>query len=318
MRWRVILLLFIGLASPASSQLGLPPVSGVAEQVTDRLGQVVDEAAGLDLRQPIGSALRLAQDRVARLTAFARDHRATVELDDTGQPARRGVVLMLDADQDALDKARQLGFAAKSSDDFGNLGLSATELAVPEGEGLASALTLLRKALPDKIITADQLHFPSGVASDAKTGPACQTSLPSIATPVGVIDSGIAPAVSTIAAKGFASGAPAPSDHGTAVASLLRGAGVMHILSADVYGRDPAGGNALAIVRALDWLAGKNVLVISISLAGPRNPLMERAVAAVAKRGVFLSPKVLWNVSGLRQLCQRDCNSNFKTALASR
>ncbi len=59
----------------------------------------------------------------------------------------------------------------------------------------------------------------------------------------------------------------------------MRGAGVRNIYAADVYGRDPAGGGALAIARALNWLAAKKMRVISISLVGPRNPLLERAFA---------------------------------------
>jgi len=90
------------------------------------------------------------------------------------------------------------------------------------------------------------------------------------------------------AARGFAAGAPRASDHGTAIASLLRHAGVGAILSADVYGRDPAGGGALAIVRALDWMQGQRVPVVSISLTGPDNPLLARAVASCLARGMVI------------------------------
>ena len=72
-----------------------------------------------------------------------------------------------------------------------------------------------------------------------------------------MIDGAPGKAVPVAAQRGFAKGAPYSSDHGSAVASLLAGAGVRRVLAADVYGTDPAGGNALAIARALDWLAGK-------------------------------------------------------------
>jgi subtilisin family serine protease len=112
--------------------------------------------------------------------------------------------------------------------------------------------------------------------------------MPAIATPVGLIDGGVGPSVSVRAQQSFASSGPAPSDHGTAIASLLRDAGVRSIVSADVYGRDPAGGSALAIARALDWMVGQKVSVVSISLVGPRNPLLERAIAAASTRGTIL------------------------------
>lgn len=288
MQLRVIPLLLLALASPASSQIGLPPMGDVVGQVTERIDRTVADAANLDLLGSVDSAMQLAQDRVARLTTFVRRNRDQVEVDDQGQPARRGIVIVLDADPAALETARQLGFTANVSDDFGNLGLSTTELKAPDGMDLLRALSVLRKALPGSTITADQLHFTSGSAGKTASSAISRPSLPRIATKVGVIDGGIDRSVATVAAKGFANGAPAPSDHGTAIASLLRHAGVTSIVAADVYGRDPAGGNALAIVRALDWMAGENVSVVSISLVGPRNPLMERAVAAMAKRGVII------------------------------
>src|SRR3546814_3630277 len=78
--------------------------------------------------------------------------------------------------------------------------------------------------------------------------------------------------------RGFASGAPSANRHGTAVASLLVGTGPVRgaapgrrLLAADVYGTDPAGGNASAIARALGWLVESGVAVTTISLVGPDN-----------------------------------------------
>lgn len=112
--------------------------------------------------------------------------------------------------------------------------------------------------------------------------------MPPIATPVGVIDGGAGAAVAVAETRGFARGAPRASDHGSAVASLLRHAGVQRIVVADVYGDDPAAGNALAVARALDWLVGKEVRVVSISLVGPSNPVVARAVASAQRRGAVI------------------------------
>src|SRR3546814_7932466 len=75
--------------------------------------------------------------------------------------------------------------------------------------------------------------------------------------------------------RGFAAGAPHASRHGTAVASLLIGSGAVRgaapggrLLAADVYGSDPAGGNASAIARALGWLVQRGAAVTTISLVG--------------------------------------------------
>ena len=110
---------------------------------------------------------------------------------------------------------------------------------------------------------------------------------------IGMIDGGIEG--SAAQQRGFAAGAPRPSAHGTAVASLIAGSGRVRgaapgarILAADVYGNDPAGGNATAIARALAWLVGERVPVVTVSLVGPPNPLLARVVAAAQARGTMI------------------------------
>jgi subtilisin family serine protease len=60
------------------------------------------------------------------------------------------------------------------------------------------------------------------------------------------------------------------------------------VLAADVYGTDPAGGNASAIARALGWLAQRGVAVTTISLVGPDNRLLAIAVARAQQRGMLI------------------------------
>ena len=55
---------------------------------------------------------------------------------------------------------------------------------------------------------------------------------------------------------------------------------------ADIYGGNRAAGSATAIVKALGWLAGHRAQVINISLVGPPNKLVERAVLLVQRRGI--------------------------------
>ena len=78
-----------------------------------------------------------------------------------------------------------------------------------------------------------------------------------------------------------------------AIASLAAGRGPLRgaapgagILVADVYGRDPKGGNAVAIARALGFLAARRVKVVSMSLVGPPNPLVAKAIGRVLARGI--------------------------------
>jgi subtilisin family serine protease len=99
-----------------------------------------------------------------------------------------------------------------------------------------------------------------------------------------------------IVQRAFAPGGARITDHATAVASLMVGqAGPFRgaapgasLYVADVYGTTPAGGSAEAIARGLAWLAQMRVPVVNISLVGPRNGLLERAVAALNARGVVV------------------------------
>lgn len=102
-------------------------------------------------------------------------------------------------------------------------------------------------------------------------------------------------AAASIEQNGFA-GRPQPTGHGTAVASLIVGdegpfqgaARGASLLVADVYGGSRAAGSATSIVRALGWLASKRPKVINISLVGPRNRLVERAVQSLRARGIAI------------------------------
>lgn len=288
MTTRLIPVLFLLIAVPAAAQIGAPDMGGAVGSMLDRTGNMLDRLAPLDaVTAPVRSVGDMASDRLNRLHDFLHLHRESVEEDERGELARRGVVLMLDGDAAALKKVWALGFTTRGAEYFGNLGLSATELTVPHDLSLPAALAQLRVALPGRTFTADQLLFPSGNAAEAASAPQGRGKA-AIRTPVGLIDGGVGAVVPVRAARGFAAGAPSASDHGTAVASLLRYAGVQAILSADVYGHDPAGGSALAIVRALDWMQGQHVTVVSISLAGPGNPLLARAVTICQSRGMVI------------------------------
>lgn len=277
------------LASPGAAQIGLPApgqvVGGVVGTVDQTLGQTIDRTH-TGLTQTVGSVDDLARNRVTRLRGIVRANPDRMELDDLGEPARRGVVLLLDPDPAALDTARKLGFKAEQTQGLEALGLTSAQLTAPQGMSLTRALKALRKALPGRMLSADPLHFPSG-ADTTRSGGRPVAGAP-IETAMGLIDGGVGSAAPVSETRGFATGAPSPSDHGTAVAGLMRDAGARRIFAADVYGRDPAGGGALAIARALDWLVGRKVPVVSISLVGPRNPLLERAIAAAMTRGTII------------------------------
>lgn len=272
-------------AAPAFAQLGIPPLGGAVGDALGTIDRTLDPFERT-ARRAVTGATRLAEQRVSRLNELVRRNRDSIEFDGAGEPARKGELLLLDPGEADLVAAQRAGFALLSRETLGDLGIGVARLGVPERVSLGRAEAALRKLLPDATITADNLHLPSGDAASipSSRGPA---SVPAIDTQVGLIDGAPGPAVPVGPVRGLAPGAPRASDHGSATASLLRGAGVRRIAVADVYGADPAGGNALAISRAIDWLIGLRARVISISLVGPNNPLLGRAIAAARRRGVI-------------------------------
>ncbi len=269
-------------AAPALAQLGLPPLGGTARETVGTVEQVTDPVLS-GARPVLGDPAALARAQTARLDRLVRQNRKTIERDAAGAPARRGELLMIGGDATALTTARGQGFAVLGEERLDALDLVVTRLAVPPGLSLAAAESLLAKLLPDASITADTLYFASGRATASATRGA-GSSAPAIATKIGMIDG--APASAAVL-RGFASGAPRASDHGSAVASLFNNNGARNLFAADVYGSDPAGGNALAIGRAIDWLASSGVKVVSISLVGPANPLLAKAITAGQRRGLW-------------------------------
>jgi hypothetical protein len=286
-RFAILLALGAACAAPALAQLGAPPLGGAVGDViggVERRLDPLERTAG----DVVTRTAQLAQGRLARLTKLVRRNSDVIELDARGAPARKGELLLLDPRAEDLAEAERAGFALRERETLGELGITVARLAVPDGMSLTKAEAALRKLLPQANLAADNLHLPSGEASVSAGAPAPAggAGAPAIDVQVGLIDGAPGPATPVSALRGFAAGAPRASDHGSATASLLRLAGVRRIAVADVYGADPAGGNALAISRAIDWLVGLNARVISISLVGPNNALLGQAIAAGRRRGV--------------------------------
>ena len=274
----------LALSAPVAGQLTvpslpLPPVSRVVEGVTRPIGHAVGPV--------LTDARDLVRARIKRLDELVRRNRGVIERDLSGQPARRGELLLLDASPNELAVASQAGFTVQERATIEELGFAVVRVATPSGLSLAAAESKLEGLLPGASVSADLLHFQAGgdalAAGDATAGNGA-----AITTPVGVIDGASGAAIVPRATRGFARGAPLPSNHGSAIVSLLAAAGVRHVLVADVYGADPAGGNALALARGLGWLVGQGARVVTISLVGPASPVVARSVAAAQARGVLI------------------------------
>lgn len=280
---------------PAAAQIGLPDLN--LPRTGEILAPVPGEIGNLD-RTIARTARDLLRSRERDLERLVRRNTETIEFDSRGNPARRGELLVLDLQGAERDRLILEGFAVLAAERVAGLGFTVTRLAVPAGSTLPQAEALLVQLAPEAIVAPDNLHFQSGSQQGAAQAP-LQTQAVAIAAqgtgnaargaaPVGVIDGAPSSAIGQFPTRGFADGAPVASDHGSAITSLLLGAGISDIKIADVYGSDPAGGNALAIMRALGWLVASDCKVVTISLVGPRNALLEYAVKAAQDEGVVI------------------------------
>lgn len=294
--WMAASLLLVGPG--AQAQLlpggGIGQAGRIVPGVVDRLEQGV-EGASLDRLSPARLVRQLAAARTARIDALLRKHGDRVELDDRREPARRGVILLTGATDASLASLRAAGYDV-ASEEVEGIDLPILRVTVPRGRNLAKALRDVRAIAPEAQASADNLYFASGRA--AAGGSAPLAARPVDAKMAGLIDGGVArhPSLTGgVEQRGFAEGAPRASAHGTAVASLISGNGAVRgaapgisLLVGDVYGSDPAGGGAFAIVRALGWMTARGVRVVTISLVGPANPLLEGAIALAREKGVTI------------------------------
>ena len=261
------------------------------------ISPTLDTVGGLTATIAEAGAPTLLELRRLRLQELIRSNRATVENDGSGLPVRRGIVALVDPDPIGLQRVLGAGFRIAADDRDPVLGLRIVSLAVPPGMSAKDGLKRLHKLAPELQADFDHLFEPAGGSLAPIAGTLAAAQGLGGSRTIGMVDGGVAahPALAgkSIEQNGFA-GAPQPTGHGTAVASLLvgsqgpfRGAAPgAQLFVADVYGGNRAAGSATAIVRALGWLSGHRPQVINISLVGPPDMLVQRAIQIVQSRGI--------------------------------
>ena len=291
----------VGLPGPV--QTGNLPVAGpILQNILSQPGAqqaispTLDSVGGLTQSIAESGASTLIQLRRLRLQELIRSNRATVENDGNGLPVRRGIVAVIDPDIAGLQRALSAGFRVVREDNDPILGVRVVSFAVPNGMSAKEGLKRLQKIAPGLQADFDHLFEPAGGSLAPVAGVLAAAQGGGGGRVIGMVDGGVAShpslAGKSIEQNGFA-GAAQPTGHGTAVASLLvgtqgpfRGAATgAQLFVADVYGGNRAAGSATSIVRALGWLSSKRPQVINISLVGPPNKLVQRAIQIVQARG---------------------------------
>jgi hypothetical protein len=241
----------------------------------------------------------IANYRLARYQALVEANRNTLDFDPYGQPVRKRELIATNPDAGSLAIAGRAGFQVIGVEQDDLLGIRLVTLAIPKGMNVRKALTIVRKAAPALQVDFNHIYEPSGGSLLPVAGAALAGSAPIRRAPIRIvmIDGGVAAhpslARASIVQQGFA-GEPQATGHGTAVGSLLVGeqgpfrgaARGAQLFVGDVYGGNPAAGSVTSILRALSWAASKNPSVINISLVGPNNNALGRAIAALQGRGI--------------------------------
>ncbi len=244
----------------------------------------------------------------------------TSTTDATAAPAEKhyepGELLLLSADMaEALSTARQLRayqLRIKSRQRLDNLGLVLSVFRLPPGTSVPALQARLRTELPDLDLDANQRYRPlntSAPGNRRRYGHRLITwpdPIGSCSSPfrIGILDTPVSdrhPALANAAVvrRSFVRGEAASPVHGTAVASLLVGApdsptpGLLpgsQLFAAEVFRQrgETTDTTTDSLLAALDWLAGRKVQAVNLSLGGERNRVFELALTRLLEHDIHL------------------------------
>ncbi|GAW39661.1 Intracellular serine protease [Brevundimonas sp. SH203] len=295
----VLTLTPMAAAVPAQAQIGplpTPILPSAAQALPDRLTAGLEGVDRL-ARQTADQALTAP----ARLAQLVRRSDGALEADPLGWPVVRGEIVTLDLSPSARARAVSAGFTVLREERLEALDIASLVLAPPRGLSLARAAALLRRWDAEAEITFNHVHDVAGPLSAAEGARVAGDGASGIGgegVTLGLIDTGVEathPALtgSRIVQRGFA-GPPRMGAHGLAVASLMvgrsgpfvGGAPGADLRVADIYGGQAAGGASTALAQAMAWMVEQQADVVNISLVGPRNALVERAIQRAQARGL--------------------------------
>lgn len=215
---------------------------------------------------------------------------APLEYDGEGYAVAASEVLALasvDADRDIF---QALGYTVRTREELPGLGLSLLSISVPSDSSAEAVLAELASRKSDSIYALNHI-FAAGRMAEGVAPATRAQSAPDPNATVGIIDGAVAaaalPAHVTLETASFAdAGSTTTDDHASAVAALLADIGVSRVYAANIFNDRNA--SAAAMIRALDWMAGRKVPVINISLAGPPNAIVHEVIKIMHRRGHLL------------------------------
>lgn len=228
-------------------------------------------------------------------TRERNDREEDIDSDDDGFRYRRGEFVALGVDDRDLARLTAAGFRVKERHRLSALNGEAVLLSGPARMKDDDALDQVDDLIDDAAHAFNHL-FDRTAALVRPAGKAERVSRRACPCRIGVIDTGVAGTLpdlkrTRLIQQGFNGGTPDPALHGTIISSLIAGTEPTpgtrtEIIVADVFsGPRRTAGSALAVVRALDWMAAQKVAVINVSLAGANNPVVADAIKRLTARG---------------------------------
>lgn len=264
-------------------QRSLPHLPLPATPLPDAVPGVNLQGVDNLLRRPPALGLQRQVDRLLR-----REPRR-VTVDPKGAPILRSEFLAMGLSDAQRDAVQAQGFTVdRAAPADATLGLDLVVLHDTRGRGTQAAMRTLQQAAPDAAFTYQHLYLPAGDAGAASIAGA-PAGVP--ARRVGMVDGGVDPADPALAQARLETHGCAKATatrHGTAVAARLVAGDADTLYAADLWCGDEVGGATSGLVDALAWMDREHVAVINISLVGPDNPVLARAVQAMIARGHVL------------------------------
>ncbi len=305
-----------GVTPARSPDLDKPPASPPAQAAPSSNPPPIDDAGQAVNESPVATPARAGSGSLlgAALPPLPKPLQLVVPDQDIRQYAPHELVAVTASMGDAKRLAQVMGvYQARviRRHKLDSLGMVLSTFRLPDQVSVADVLTAIRRDYPDLWIDLNHYFRPAAAAGGQRTAlyraidrqpeVRCGQGLR-----IGLLDGPVNldhPALSGQSIRQkvlFARGRPAAStQHATAVASLLAGnpavAGLGGVVSeATLYigvvmqqGEDDEGySTAEDLLSGLSWLLDQSVQVISLSLGGPRNALLEVALQRTLALGV--------------------------------
>ncbi|HEY9239700.1 MAG TPA: S8 family serine peptidase [Burkholderiaceae bacterium] len=292
--------MFVPLLAIALAVIGATPVQAQVLGPVQGLPNVQVPGVGLPGVNP-ATTLQGADDLLQRplaltrklqIDALRRREPRRVDVDPHGAPILRGEFLAMGLSGAQLDAVRASGFGVdRATPADTTLGLDFVVLHDSRSRSTARAMRALQRAAPDATFTYQHLYLPAGHGDVASAAISATPLSSAPARRVGLIDGGVDPTDPALAharIERHDCNTANPSRHGTAVAARLVAGDPDTLYAADLWCGDAVGGATSNLVDALAWMARERVAVVNISLVGPDNPVLARAVQAMIARGHVL------------------------------